>query len=164
VKNLLIDDISDDVLGALSDQAEARGDSLEEHARRNLCDALGVSPLDGKPFVSVEFLRDNHEAVFDAAKEQPVYVFDAACNSWGSKWSTIRAVGTACGRCQGRSSDRLYCKRLRTKFPTFLSRRGKQTFAAYASCHFWTHETDIHGRLARVVISHSSLGLRCPKG
>lgn len=75
--DLLIDDISDEVLEALSTQAEAMGISLEEHARRILCDALGLSPLDGKPFVSVEFLRDNHEAVLDAATKQPVYVFDA---------------------------------------------------------------------------------------
>jgi hypothetical protein len=77
MKDLLIDDISDEVLGALSEQADAKGISLEEHARRILCDALGVSPLDGKPFVSVEFLRDNHEAVLSAANKQPVYVFDA---------------------------------------------------------------------------------------
>lgn len=75
--DLLIDDISDEVLEALSNQAEAKGISLEEHARRILCDALGVSPLDGRPFVSVEFLRDNHEAVLSAASKQPVYVFDA---------------------------------------------------------------------------------------
>ncbi|WP_390912393.1 hypothetical protein [Pseudosulfitobacter sp. SM2401] len=77
MKDLLIDDISDEVLSALYDQAEAKGISLEEHARRILCDALGVSPLDGNPFVSVEFLRDNHEAVLDAANKQPVCVFDA---------------------------------------------------------------------------------------
>lgn len=77
MKDLLIDDISDEVFGALTDQAEATGISLEEHARRILCDALGVSPLEGKPFVSVEFLRDNHEAVLNAANKQPVYVFDA---------------------------------------------------------------------------------------
>ena len=75
--DLLIDDIPNEVLEALSNQAEARGVSLEEHTRRILCDALGLSPLDGKPLVSVEFLRDNHEAVLDAATKQPVYVFDA---------------------------------------------------------------------------------------
>ena len=75
--NLVIDDISDGVLAALSDQAAANDISLEEHARRILCDALRVNPLDGKPFVSVEFLRDNHEAVLNAANKQPVYVFDA---------------------------------------------------------------------------------------
>lgn len=78
MKDLLIDDISDEVLGVLSNQAKAMGISLEEHARRILCDALGVSPLDGKPFVSVEFLRDNHEEVLSAAKKRPVHVFDAA--------------------------------------------------------------------------------------
>lgn len=78
MKELLIDDIPDDILGALSDQAVAKGISLEEHAQRILYDALGVSPLDGKSFVSVEFLRDNHEAVLNAANKQPVYVFDAS--------------------------------------------------------------------------------------
>ena len=48
---------------------------LEEYARRILSDALGLSPLDGKPLISVEFLHDNHEAVLDAANKQPVYVF-----------------------------------------------------------------------------------------
>ncbi len=75
--DLLINDIPDEVLEALSNQAEAKGISLEEHARRILYDALSITPLDGRPFVSVEFLRDNHEAVLSAASKQPVYVFDA---------------------------------------------------------------------------------------
>lgn len=58
--DLLINDISEEVLEALSNQAEAKGISLEEHARCILYDALSITPLDGRPFVSIEFLRDNH--------------------------------------------------------------------------------------------------------
>ena len=30
-----------------------------------------------KPFVSVEFLRDNHEAVLKAVEHEPIFVLDA---------------------------------------------------------------------------------------
>lgn len=78
MRDIVISDIPDEILGSLTDEANTRGISLEEHARRILCDAIGVSPLDGTPLVSVEFLRDNHQAVLEAAKKRPVYVFDAA--------------------------------------------------------------------------------------
>ncbi len=74
----IVHNIPNQVLDSLSEQAQAKGISQEEHVRRILYDALNVEPLNGRPFVSVEFLLYNYEAVLSAASKQLVYVFDAA--------------------------------------------------------------------------------------